>query len=147
MSSSRMNVPSYAELLERTDAPRGSSWRVFGDDDELGTVNFLTAERVLAAQQCIRKGAFFNLDCPIDAFDPPILSHRKSLKHTIFGSSPHHRDDCIDSFYLQSGSQIDGLRHFRHPVHGFYNGAPDDSIKEGNPRLGVNRIADHGIVG
>lgn len=147
MRTARINVPSFAQLRERADAPAGSSWRVFGEHDELGTVNFLTAARVLDAKQCIKTGRFFNLDCPLDAFDPPILSHRKTVKHTILGSSPHHRDDCIDLFYLQSGSQIDGLRHFRHPVHGFYNGAPDSSIAIGNPRLGVNRVADHGIVG
>ena len=147
MPATRMNVPSFAELRKRSDAPAGSSWRVFGEHDELGTVNFLTEERVLEARQCIKTGKFFNLDCPLDAFDPPILSHRKTVKHSIFGSSPYHRDDCIDSFYLQSGSQIDGLRHFRHPVHGFYNGVPDTAIVTGNPRLGVNRMADHGIVG
>lgn len=144
---SRMDVPSFADLLKRKDAPPGSSWRVFGENDELGTVNFLTPQGVLKAKECIRLGKFFNLDCPLDAFDPPILGHRKTVKHSIFGSSPHHRDDCIDSFYLQSGSQIDGLRHFRHPVHGFYNYAADSSIVPGDPTLGVNRMADHGIVG
>ncbi len=144
---SRFDVPSYAELRKRTDAPPGSSWRLFGDNDELGTINFLTEERILDARQCINSGKFFNLDFPIDAFDPPILSQRKLVRHTIFGSSPYHRDDCIDSFYLQSGSQIDGLRHFRHPLYGFYNGAPDSSIAVASPRLGVNRAADHGIVG
>ncbi len=144
--NSLTNVPSFAELLKRTDAPPGSSWRVFGENDQLGTVNFLTPERILEAKECIKLGKFFNLDCPLDAFDPPILSHRKTVKHSIFGSSPHHRDDCIDSFFLQSGSQIDGLRHFRHPVHGFYNGASNGSIVPGDPTLGVNRMADHGIV-
>lgn len=147
MNASRANIPSYAELLERTDAPPGSSWGLFGADDELGTLNFLTPERILDAKQCIRRGTYFNFDCPIDAFDPPILAHRKPLKHTIIGSSRHHRDDFIDSFYMQSGSQIDGLRHFRHPVHGFYNRAPDDSIVEGTPRLGINRVVEHGVVG
>jgi kynurenine formamidase len=143
----REDVPSFAELLVRTDAPAGSAWGIFGENDQLGTVNFLTAERVLDAKACIRAGKFFNLDCPLDAFDPPILAHRKSMKHSIFGSSPHHRDDCIDSFYLQSGSQVDGLRHFRHPLHGFYNRASDSSIVPNNPTLGVNRMAEHGIVG
>jgi hypothetical protein len=143
----RADVPSFAELLQRSDAPPGSSWRLFGEHDELGTLNFLTPERILEARQCIRRGAFFNLDCSLDAFDPPILAHRKTMKHSIFGSSPHHRDDCIDSFYLQSGSQIDGLRHFRHPLHGFYNGVPDSAVAPGDPRLGVNRVAEHGVVG
>lgn len=145
--NNRFDLPSYRELLERTDGPPGSSWGLFGIEDDLGTINFLTPEKVLAAQQLIRRGQYFNLDHALDAFEPPILSHRKSLRHTIFGSSRHHRDDSLDSFFLQSGSQVDGLRHFRHPVHGFYNGAPDDSIVPGNPRIGVNRLADHGVIG
>ena len=88
MPTTRMNVPSFAQLRSRADAPAGSSWQIFGEHDELGTVNFLTEERVLEAKQCIKTGRFFNLDCPLDAFDPPILSHRKTMKHTIFGSSP-----------------------------------------------------------
>ena len=28
-------LPTYAELLERTDAPAGSIWGLFGDDDEI----------------------------------------------------------------------------------------------------------------
>ena len=44
-----MTVPTYAELRERTDAPAGSSWGVFGEADHLGTLNFLTPERVRAA--------------------------------------------------------------------------------------------------
>jgi kynurenine formamidase len=48
---------------------------------------------------------------------------------------------------MQSTTQIDGLRHFRHPVHGFYNHAPDDEISVGSPRIGINRWAENGIVG
>ena len=35
------DVPSYESLLARTDAPPGSSWGLFGADDEIGTLNFL----------------------------------------------------------------------------------------------------------
>ncbi len=143
----RYDVPDYSELLLRTDAPRGSSWRLFGAEDEVGTLNFITPEVIVEARSCIKRGAYFNLDCSLDAFDPPILAHRETLKHSIFGSSPHHRDDCIDRFYLQSGTQVDGLRHFRHPVHGFYNARGDEKIEVGSPTLGVNRIAEHGAVG
>jgi hypothetical protein len=140
-------IPTYAELLARTDAPRGSSWGVFGAEDEFGTINFLTPERVAEAARCVRRGALFNLDCALDAFDPPILAHRKTLRHKIFGNSLHHRDDYLDGFYLQSSTQMDGLRHFRHPLHGFYNHTPDTAIAEGTPRLGINRFAERGIAG
>lgn len=140
-------IPNYAALRARTDAPRGSSWGVFGADDELGTINFLTPQRVVEAATCVRRGAVFNLDCALDAFDPPVLAHRHPVRHKIFGNSLHHRDDFLDGFYLQSTTQVDGLRHFRHPVHGFYNNVPDAAIAEGSPRLGINRYAERGIVG
>lgn len=147
MPEKATHVPTYAELLARTDAPPGSAWGLFGEGDELGTVNFLTPERVAAAARCVRRGVAFNLDCPLDAFDPPVFGHRKRLRHRIFGNSPHHRDDHIDDFYLQSGTQIDGLRHFRHPVHGFYNRMPDAEVAEGTPALGVNRYCERPVAG
>lgn len=38
-------LPSYRELPVRPDAPPGSSWGLWGDDDQLGTLNLLTDER------------------------------------------------------------------------------------------------------
>jgi kynurenine formamidase len=140
-------LPTYLELLERIDAPPGSSWGLFGPNDELGTANFLTPERVVAAAANIRSGKTFNLDCSMGAFDPPTSHQRRPMHHTIFGNNPHHRDDWLDAFYLQSGSQIDALRHMRHPVHGFYNRVSDDSIAVGNPALGISRWAEKGLVG
>ncbi|OGO53215.1 MAG: hypothetical protein A2148_01730 [Chloroflexi bacterium RBG_16_68_14] len=43
------NLPSYAELSARDDAPRGSAWGLFGPDDQLGAINFLTPERGAAS--------------------------------------------------------------------------------------------------
>jgi kynurenine formamidase len=60
---------------------------------------------------------------------------------------PDHRDDYLDGFYPQTASQLDGLRHFRHPVHGFYNGVEDRLVAAGSPHLGINRWAEAGIVG
>lgn len=136
---------SYAELLERTDAPSGSAWGLHGPDDELGTLNFLTAATTVTAAKMVRKGVRFNLDRPLDGFNLP---YRPSLKHVILGDHRHHtRDDYIDGYYLQASTQIDGLRHVKHPGHGFYNGATDDDVVAGTPRLGIQRYAEHGIVG
>jgi kynurenine formamidase len=141
------DIPSYADLMAREDKPRGSAWGVFGDDDELGTINFQTPETVLAAARSIRQGALFNLDCPLDAFDPPTSHQRSTCQHRIFGNNPHHRDDVLDNFYLQSSSQIDALRHMRHPIHGFYNGVPDEDVAVGSARLGIGNWAESGIAG
>jgi kynurenine formamidase len=140
-------LPSYDQLRARTDAPPGSVWGLFGDGDQLGTINFLTPERVLAAARCIRRGTVFNLDVPLDTFDPPLTPVRHTLKHSIFQRNPFHRDEWVDGFYLQAASQIDGLRHMGNPDHGFYGGAPGDSLQPGDPLLSISHWADHGIVG
>jgi kynurenine formamidase len=139
--------PSYRRLRERTDAPPGSAWGVFGPDDELGTLNHLTEQRTLAATRLPRTGQVVNLDLPLNAFDPALIPSRHPLSHHLFAGNPYHRDEYIDGFYPQAGSQIDGLRHIGHPDAGFYGGADPDRFTEGEPLLGVQRFAEHGIVG
>lgn len=139
--------PSYADLQRRTDAPPGSAWGMFGTDDELGTVNWLTPQRVRRGAACVRRGAIFNLDLPLDAFDPPLVSSRRLPEHHIFQRNAHHRDDYVDSLYPQGSSQLDGLRHMVHPDHGAYNGSPPARFVPGDPLLGIQRWAEHGIAG
>ncbi|MCU1376670.1 MAG: hypothetical protein JWO68_3956 [Actinomycetia bacterium] len=137
---------SFDELMARTDAPPGSTWGLFGPTDELGMVNLLTADRVLDGIRSVRRGAVFNLDLPLDAFDPPI-SYRQPPKHTMVQHIRHHWDDYVDGLWLQGVSQIDGLRHYMHSDHGYYNRADPAAIKEGSPTIGINRWSEHGIVG
>jgi kynurenine formamidase len=139
--------PSYAELRARTDAPPGSAWGVFGAGDQLGTVNLLGPDQARAAAGLVRSGRTFNLDYPLDAFDPPFNPIRHIHRHEIFGRHASHRDDYLDGFYLQAGSQLDGLRHMGHPDYGFYNGADAASFTAHDPTLGIGRWADHGLVG
>jgi hypothetical protein len=138
-------VKKYNELA--TAEPAGSSWDVFGRDDQLGTVNFLTPERVAAAARLIRTGRRFGLDHSLTAFEPYPTGTRRPIEHHLFSSNEHHRDDWIDSFYLQSSSQLDSLRHIGHPQHGFYNGlAPADNT-EASTKLGIHNYAQSGIAG
>lgn len=137
-------IPTYDELLARTDAPTGSAWGVFGPDDQLGSLNHITPERICAAVGLVRRGATFSLDYPINHFPPN--SFRKTATHVIFGRHKDMRDDYLDSYYLQGTSQLDGLRHRRHTVHGFYNRTPDEAIEVGRPELGIQHWAEHGIV-
>jgi kynurenine formamidase len=120
---------------------------VFGTGDDIGTVNLLTPARVLRALAEVHSGEVINLDHPLDAFDPPLARMRESHRHVIFAPHADSRDDRVDNLYMQSASQLDGLRHRRDEVFGFYNGVPDEAIVEGTPVLGVNRWVEHGIVG
>jgi kynurenine formamidase len=140
-------LPSFAELPVKAGAPPHSAWGLFGDDDQLGCLNLLTPERVLAAATLVMKGAVFPLNLRVDRPSPPLYG-RGAPKHTITGAGGNGRDDYIDNFWPQASSQWDGLRHIRHHVHGFYNGTPDEQIVEGDGgRLGMEHFARKGIAG
>ena len=141
-------LPSYAELSAREDAPKGSAWGVFGPDDQLGTINFLTPERAVAAARLVRKGAVFPLNLPLHLPDPPLFN-RGRYQHRIrrFEQGLGY-DDHLDNFYLQASSQWDSLAHVGHPRHGLYNGVQADEVTgEEGSKNGVDAWARRGIVG
>ena len=105
---------SYDELLARSDAPAGSTWGLFGGTDELGMINHLTPDRAVRGAGLVQRGRVFNLDLSVGAFSPSI-GLRTAPRHTVFSNAPYHRDDVLDGLFLQGTTQIDGLRHFKHP--------------------------------
>ena len=46
--------------------PPGSNWGEFGDDDQHGRMNYITAERRLAALQEVKTGQVFTLSHPLE---------------------------------------------------------------------------------
>jgi kynurenine formamidase len=160
----RQPLPSYRELPVRPDAPPGSSWGLWGDDDQLGTLNLLTDERTRRAAALVRRGAVFPLNLPLHEPQPqlawrtPPVHHLLHVGHEARGLQPGgaddpstgliDRDDYLDGLWLQGGSQWDGFSHVRHPEHGNYNGVADDQIHGGpGTRLGVDRWAERAVVG
>jgi kynurenine formamidase len=146
-SSSLPRLPTYDELLARTDAPPGSAWGLFGEDDQIGTLNLLTPERAAAGARSVVTGRAYSLDLALDAFSPPLAPTRRTHEHFIFQRNPFHHDEWIDRLYTQISSQIDGLRHIGHPEHGFYNGSNPDRFVPGDDLLGIEHLADHTIAG
>jgi hypothetical protein len=149
-SAPRENLPSYDQLPVREGAPAGSAWGVFGDLDEVGTINLLTPARVLASKASIKSGKVFSLNLPIDVPNPPLFT-RQAHRHTIksFGGAMEFvLDDYLDNFYPQASSQWDALCHVMHPEMGAYNGVPKGEITgRGGTRLGIDNLAKRGIAG
>jgi kynurenine formamidase len=142
-------IPAYDDLPVRAGAPAGAAWGVFGDDDEVGTINLLTPERVIAAAASIRSGKVFAMNLPINIPDPPLFTrgrHTHTIK--IFPAADFVLDDYLDNFYPQSSSQWDALAHVKHPIFGAYNGIPDSQMTgRGGTRLGIDNLARRGIAG
>lgn len=144
------NLPSYDELRARSDAPSRSNWGLFGADDQIGTISFLTPERVAAAARLVRRGDVFSLNLPLHLPGPPLFN-RGAYEHHITGGRRGARaghDDYLDNFYLQASSQWDSLAHVGHGEEGFYNGVQAEQVtgKEGS-RNGVDNWARRGIAG
>lgn len=139
------SLPRYSELpvFERTGEPHSQG--IFGKDDELGRLNLLTPERVKQAASLVRKGQVFNLTLPLNLPSPALAPGRSNLRHTILAPERNMRDDVLDNFYPQVSSQWDGFRHIRYREFGFYNGFQNEDLEQG--RLGVDRWAEHGMVG
>jgi kynurenine formamidase len=142
--------PKYSELPLNETLNLRYAWGVFGDDDQLGRINLLTPDAVLAARDEVRRGAVFSLSLPLDIptrepydTDGP---GRKSYRHTILKMGRGGQDDYLDGFYLQGSTQWDSLRHIRAREFGYYNGITDEA-EEGGDKLGIENWARHGIVG
>jgi kynurenine formamidase len=137
--------PSYADLPVKPGAPAGSAWGLFGDDDQLGCLNLLTPERVIAAAKLVRKGAIFPLNLRIDEPNPPLFGRGAPRVELVVGEV--HRDDYLDNFWPQASSQWDSMRHILHPREGFYNGVKADEVVPGGGKLGIENMAQRGIAG
>jgi kynurenine formamidase len=142
-----MELPRYDELPVKAGAPAGSSWGLWGDEDELGTINLLTSERVQRALGLPTRGAVFPLNWALEEPSPPFYG-RGALKHNIDRPFTPCLDDSLDNFFTQASSQWDALCHIGHPEHGFYNGRVDAELTgEPGTKLGIEQYARRGIVG
>lgn len=140
------SLPSYAELVDRRDgAPSGSAWGVFGPADEIGTINLLAAQQVLAGLQEVRAGSVYALNWDID--QPSPHPYRPAPKRTHIAAAGLARDDYLSPFYLQYSSQWDGLRHIETGGR-FYNGVSPEVVDDpASTTLGIQHWAKRGIVG
>ncbi|KAF8913347.1 hypothetical protein CPB85DRAFT_1434200 [Mucidula mucida] len=148
------DLPSFKEY-------KGCAWSVWGEDDQLGTVNLLTEEVVKkAAAEEIRTGQTVSLNWPVNFPNKPMFGRKSPEVKMIKRPRGATRDDELH-INTQSGSQWDGMRHFGVANHDvFYNNTHKDTIPGGvipipdpkniDPslsRIGIQNWASHGICG
>ncbi len=141
-------LPSFDDLPVTSGLPEHSGWGLWGDDDEVGTINLLTEERVLAAARLVQSGKTFPLNWNLELPDPPLF-RRERLAHTIKNKRPFVNDDVYNDFNTQSSTHWDGLTHMGSAqCQCFYGQAVQDQIT-GKPgtRNGIQAWARRGIAG
>ena len=115
---------------------RLSNWGRWGGDDQRGTLNFITPERIVAAARLVRTGKSFELSIPVGADGPQTgLGGRVNPLHfmTVMPTDDLHlsgginiSDDFI-SMPLQGATQWDSLAHVGYDDL-FYNNVPVGSV-------------------
>jgi kynurenine formamidase len=157
VSENPTTPPDLVDLL--ADAP--SNWGKWGADDEVGALNYLGPEQVLAAVRLVSSGKVFTLQRLIgDPKGDPVWPGRTPAERIQVldesswdegGSGPaypgglHYADDKIDA-YLQGSTQYDALGHLWYGGK-IYNGYDARSTVGGLEKASVQPIAERGVVG
>jgi kynurenine formamidase len=137
----------------RSIGNRLRNWGRWGDDDERGTVNLITPEKVAAAGQLIRTGKVFDLGIPFGSGGPqpggarinPVILVSENGTDQAFPGPFHYADDYV-FMPLQAASQWDGLAHVFYDDT-LYNGFPaTDVTPHGAAHCSITAMAK-GITG
>jgi hypothetical protein len=138
--------PTFDELPTLGETGERHSWDVFGRDDELGCLNFITPAEVVAAAAEVRSGEVVNLNLPLGQPQPQFWADRRAPEYNAVHASQNVRDDYIDKLYTQGSTQWDGFRHLRYRQYGYYGGRQDDALDIGG-ELGIHVWAERGVIG
>ncbi|WP_282604327.1 cyclase family protein [Pelagibius sp. Alg239-R121] len=121
----------------------------WGAEDEIGAVNLITPESVLAASKLIKTGKTYNLGIIVDSKTPAFAPRTLSLtilqpnQISTQGLGDNHMtyNDDIFMGWLGIGPQIDGLAHIGID-HVYYNGHKDSEIAkaDGMTKLGLEKL-------
>ena len=130
------------------------NWGRWGPDDELGTLNLITPERVRAAAALVRSGRRVSMEIPINTVagpdNPNQAIHMVTQGHDIDIGSGGLRfglDFLGMACHGDCHTHVDALNHISY--HGLtYNGkvATDVLTTKGGTSLGIDVIAGHGGV-
>jgi kynurenine formamidase len=149
-------APYLGDLLK--DSP--SNWGKWGPDDEVGSLNYLGPEQVLAAVRLVSSGKVFTLQRLIgDPKGDPVWPGRTPAERTQIldestwdgDSAPaypgglHYADDKINAF-LQGSTQYDALGHVWYGGQ-LWNGYDARTTVGGLDVASVEPIAQRGVVG
>lgn len=137
-----MSASSFKLERRWVQRPEGSNWGDFGVDDQLGSLNLISRERIRAAASEIRVGIAFGLSLPLDYPGGRVLApHRRppQLRSTtrhgreFFNYSFRHEGPsfcdigCDDEVTLctQYSTQWDGFAHIGYEFDANGDGIPE----------------------
>ena len=160
-------TPSFDDVKEL--ANRYSNWGRWGEDDQMGTLNFVTEATVRAGSAEVREGRVVSMGLPYDQNGPQTGGLRRfnpihfmlrdgndaitgAAIRDFYGGKDGHMAGADDVVImpLQSGTQWDALSHiiFEGKI---YNGYPADLVSSGGARkndvtVGCTKAVGRGVL-
>jgi kynurenine formamidase len=115
------SIAEFEQLFDKL-----KNWGRWGDDDELGTLNFLGSAETAQAARLVRAGQSVSLGRPLDTLagpdnGRPALHHMTHMGEPGLDSSSYYTDFIGVDFHGKSASHIDALAHVAYKGL-FYNG-------------------------
>jgi len=137
--------PEFEELARKVN-----NWGRWGVDDEIGTLNLITAEVVTRAAACVRRGRTFSLAIPLSLDGPQLgfIPGRVNPLRTMIAINAPLTDDTegfcssddVVVMALQAATHWDSLAHVSYAGR-LYNGFPAASITErGAAHCGIDKV-------
>lgn len=122
-----MAVPDITVELLHQYCDEYRNWGRWGDDDELGTLNHISPEKVVESAGLVRRGKVFSLQLPLDGNGPQTGAFgRVNPIHQMVATGTDHAEGTQDwpmgwgvaddtlFLFLQGGTQWDALAHIFH---------------------------------
>ena len=137
----------------RSIGSRVSNWGRWGEEDERGTLNLLTPERIAAAAALVRAGKVFDLGIPFDWDGPqdgrvrpnPVRTMKETGVTARYPGAFRYADDYV-FMALQAASQWDAVAHVFYDDL-LYNGFAASTVTaDGAARCSIDRLSP-GVVG
>jgi kynurenine formamidase len=142
---------SAAEFRELFEAV--SNWGRWGGDDERGTLNYLTADRVLEAARLVRSGETVTLSLPFPTepgIDNPVPAdhHMTMLPDEDVGSGTLRfaKDYIGADYHNPPHSHIDAFCHVSLD-NALYNGKPSATVTSEGADVDAIDVLKDGLVG
>jgi kynurenine formamidase len=144
MAGPRVTTEQFAALFREL-----STWGRWGDDDERGSLNYLTPERLAAAAGLVREGITITLSRPLNtvaAADNPKPADHRMIPVGGHGPLTLAKDYVGVDYHNDTHTHIDALCHI-----GFegslYNGKPAGSITtKGASAVSIETL-ENGLAG
>ncbi len=158
LSSSSLAFAQSSDIENlQKDMPK--NWGKWGENDQIGALNYLDDEQALRGVKAVKTGEKFTLQLPITHGVGPVFPGRVPAMHFMTQDESMYSVDKLDELaggvkysddavfmYLQGTIHMDALGHAWYGDK-VYGGVSGDRTVHGHDHVDVGKLAEHGIVG